>query len=200
MIRKGLIYSLLGCIIGAIATYYIINQSFIKPYQEENSVIIIEKIKKVTKLVAVEVSFSELLDYGESYKYDFLELFSKKIILRINAKTSLGYDFENLNITFDSVNKRMILNEWPHPEILSIDHDVDYYDISQGTFNAFSAQELTQINTKAKEYIRTKISHTNAYQAALEQRKDYIDLMDMALKSVGWSLLIKGPDTKVQLQ
>ncbi|MBC7884374.1 MAG: DUF4230 domain-containing protein, partial [Saprospiraceae bacterium] len=122
----------------------------------ENTTIMLEKIKTVTKLISVEGQFSEMFDYKESYEYDFLNLFSKKIILRVTAKVSVGYDFEKVNISVDSINKTVTLNELPQPEVLSIDHDLDYYDITQGTFNKFTTDEYNMINKKAKESIAAK--------------------------------------------
>ncbi|MBK9737216.1 MAG: DUF4230 domain-containing protein [Saprospiraceae bacterium] len=74
--------------------------------QAENTTIMLEKIKTVTKLISVEGQFSELFDYKESYDYDFFNLFSKKILLRVTAKVSVGYDFEKVNINIDSLNKQ----------------------------------------------------------------------------------------------
>ena len=64
----------------------------------ESATIMLEKIKMVTKLISTEGQFSELYDYKESYDYDFFNLFSKKILVRVTAKVSVGFDFEKVNI------------------------------------------------------------------------------------------------------
>lgn len=145
----------------------------------------------MTKLISVEGQFSELYSFKESYEYDFFNLFSKKIILRVNAKVSVGYDFEKVNLSIDSLSKTVTLNELPSPEILSIDHNLDYYDISEGTFNSFTPEELTTINKKAKDFIASKAKTTQILQTAENQKKDYIKMMEMALNSGGWKLIIK---------
>lgn len=161
--------------------------------QAENTSIMLEKIKTVTKLISVEGQFSELYDYKETYDYDFFDLFSKKILLRVTAKVSVGYDFEKVNISIDSLSKTVTLNELPHAEILSIDHNLDYYDITQGTFNKFTTQEYNMINKKAKEYIATKANNAELLATAEKQKTEYIKMMEMALQSAGWSLVIKVP-------
>ena len=170
---------------------YVKSQMF-EARKAENTTIVLEKIKKVTKLISVEGQFSELYNYKESYDYDFFNLFSKKILLRVNAKVSVGYDFEKVNISIDSLNKTVTLNELPQPEILSIDHDLDYYDISEGTFNRFTNDEYNMINKKAKELIITKAKNTSLISTAEEQKKEYISMMEMALQSAGWKLVVKG--------
>jgi hypothetical protein len=171
--------------------FYMFKNQIFKSQQAENTTIILDKIKTVTKLISVEGQFSELYSYKESYDYDFFNLFSKKILLRVNAKVSVGYDFEKVNLSIDSLTKTVTLNELPVPEILSIDHNLDYYDISEGTFNSFTPQELTNINKKAKDFIASKAKTAQILQTAEAQKQDYIKMMDMALKSGGWKLVIK---------
>jgi hypothetical protein len=38
-------------------------------------------------------------------------------------------------------------------ELISLDHTLDYYDISEGTFNSFSAEDYNKINNDVKEHI-----------------------------------------------
>ncbi|MBK9255959.1 MAG: DUF4230 domain-containing protein [Saprospiraceae bacterium] len=172
--------------------WYIGSKQFLfKAQKSENATVMLEKIKTVTKLIAVEGNFTELYDYKENYNYDFFNLFSKKALLRVTAKVSVGYDFEKVNITIDSIDKKLVLNEFPTPEILSIDHDLDYYDITQGTFNKFTNEEYNLINKKAKQFIAEKANTSALFKTAEEQKKDYILMMDMALRSMGWKLVIK---------
>lgn len=194
MIRFGIKQILLSAMIAlgiGLAMWYYMKNHMFKAQQAESSTLVLEKIKTVTKLITVEGQFSELYNYKESYEYDFFNLFSKKIILRVTAKVSVGYDFEKVNITVDSLTKTVTLNEIPHPEILSIDHDLDYYDISEGTFNSFSVEEYNMINKKAKQLIATKAKNTPLLEEAEKQKTEYIKMMDMALKSGGWQLVIK---------
>ncbi|MCB0659786.1 MAG: DUF4230 domain-containing protein, partial [Saprospiraceae bacterium] len=108
-----------------------------------NTTVVLEQIHKVTKLVTVEGQFSEIYDHKEYYKYDIFDLFTKKMLLRINAKVSAGFNLEGSNMTIDSISKTVYFTELPKAEILSIDHDIDYYDISQGVFASFTPEEYT---------------------------------------------------------
>lgn len=157
----------------------------------ESAVVMLEKVKKVTKLIAVEGSFTDLYDYKDNYQFDFFNLFSKKALLRVTAKVSVGYDFEKLNISFDSISRTVSLNELPEASILSIDHDLDYYDISQGTFNKFTHEEYNMINKKAKALIEEKAHSTKLIEQADQQKEDFLMMLEMALRSIGWKLVIK---------
>ena len=191
LIKQYVVFGLLLIAICAVMWFYMKNHYF-EAIKAENTTIEKEKIKTVTKLISVEGQFSELYNYKESYDYDFFNLFSKKIILRVNAKVSVGYDFEKINISVDSLSKTVTFNELPQAEILSIDHDIDYYDISEGTFSSFTPEEYNAIQKKAKNLIAEKAKNTPLIAEAEKQKAEYLKMIDMALTSAGWKLIIKG--------
>ena len=191
LIKQYVVFGLLLIAICAGMWFYMKNHYF-EAIKAENTTIVLEKIKTVTKLISVEGQFSELYNYKESYDYDFFNLFSKKIILRVNAKVSVGYDFEKINISVDSLSKTVTFNELPQAEILSIDHDIDYYDISEGTFSSFTPEEYNAIQKKAKNLIADKAKNTPLIAEAEKQKAEYLKMIDMALTSAGWKLIIKG--------
>ncbi|MEZ4910585.1 MAG: DUF4230 domain-containing protein [Saprospiraceae bacterium] len=187
---KNIFLILISVFVLGIGFWYV-SEKLTSKRQAENSTIVLEKIKKVTKLITVEGYFSEIFDHKEYYKYDFLDLFTKKILLRVNAKVSVGYDFEKANITVDSVSKILYINEVPKPEVLSIDHEIDYYDISQGVFAEFTPEEYTKFNKEAKTLIESKVNKTDLFKEANAQKAEYFDMIEMVLHNFGWKLIIK---------
>lgn len=187
---KNLLYFVFF-VLGGLLVWYFMSASIFEQKKAESSTIVLEKMKKVTKLISVEGYFSEIYDYKESYKYDFFNLFSKKILLRVTAKVSVGYDFDKVNISIDSLTKTITLNELPKAEILSIDHDLDYYDISEGSFNSFTREEYNTINKNAKALIASKGNTTQLLEKAEQEKQDYLNMMDIVLKSVGWKFIVK---------
>lgn len=188
--QKSLLY-FITFILGGLLVWYFMGASIFQPKNAESSTIVLEKMKKVTKLISVEGYFSEIYDYKESYKYDYFNLFGKKILLRVTAKVSVGYDFDKVNISIDSLTKTITLNELPKAEILSIDHDLDYYDISEGSFNSFTREEYNMINKNAKALIASKGNTSQLLEKAEKEKQDYLNMMEIALKSVGWKFIIK---------
>lgn len=195
--KKYIIFLVILMVVGMLAWWAGFSTKFTAPNQEVRATVLLEKVKLVTKLVSVEGHFSEILEKREWYDYDFFNLFSKKILLRVKAKVSVGYNFESLNITVDSVQKTVTLYEFPKPEIISIDHDLDYYDIQEGTFNSFTAQEYNAIHKEAKNLILKKTQESDLLQQAQDQKQVYIDMLSMAIKSMGWTFVVK-VDKKVE--
>ena len=94
--------ALLGLIIGAILTVGII--TYIKYVQSNNltksqSLLLLDKIKKVCKFITVEGDFAEIYHY-EDVKQRFLKLITsrKKALVIINAKAHVGFDFSEVNL------------------------------------------------------------------------------------------------------
>ncbi|MCP3929895.1 MAG: DUF4230 domain-containing protein [Bacteroidetes bacterium] len=153
---------------------------------QEESQVLLDKIDTVVKLITVEGYFSEIYDYKDYWGYD-LSFFRKKALLRVKAKVSVGYDLSNVKIESRPDEKRILISNLPDPQILSIDHDIDYYDISEGTFNYFSAEDYTRLNHNAKSFIETKAKESDLFMAAEKQGVQLLDMVQFLVVNAGWT-------------
>ncbi|MEP3207905.1 MAG: DUF4230 domain-containing protein [Maribacter sp.] len=184
--------TVLGLILGAIATYWI--YTFFKKKQSKEvtlhqSTVLLEKIRSVSKLVSVEGEFAEIYKY-ENTKERFLSLVTskKKALIVINAKAHIGYDLKKVHITSDVDNKRIILTNFPQPEILSIEPELEFYDIKNGMFNSFSPDDLTTLNNEAKNHIREKIPESGLMETARKEALEAVLLIESIVATIGWKL------------
>ena len=115
----------------------------------------------------------------------------KKALVRINAKILAGFDFEKMAITIDSINNKVLITYIPPSEILAIDHNLDYYDITEGTFNSFDAEDYNKINHKAKKIIEEKAISSNILAKADAHKEEMIDMLRILLQAMGYELEIK---------
>jgi Protein of unknown function (DUF4230) len=157
---------------------------------EEQSQVLMEKIKTVAKLVTVEGYFSEIYDYKDYWNYD-ISPFRKKALIRVKAKVSVGYDLTKMSIEAIPEQKLLIISDLPDPSIISIDHDLDYYDITEGTFNSFSEKDYTMMNRNAKDKIRQTAISSDLFLAAEEQSNKMLDLVKFMVEGAGWQLQFK---------
>ena len=155
-----------------------------------NSTVLLEQVRKVMKLVTVEGDFNELYSREDSWNYtDWLARFpgfKKKIMLRVKARVSVGYDLSGSRLVTDEETHTIYLDLSAKPEVLSLEHDVDYYDVDEGVFNHFAPEELTTINAEAKKRIREKVDASGLFQKAEEQRAEVIALVRALVESKGW--------------
>ncbi|OQD43665.1 DUF4230 domain-containing protein [Croceivirga radicis] len=188
----SIVEAFLGLILGAIIMYWVyslFNKKKRRELVEHQSTVILEKIKSVCKLTTVEGEFAEIYTY-ENTKEGFMSLLSskKKALIVINAKAQVGYDLKKLELQADTENKKVLLSKFPEPEVLSIEPDLQFYDIKNGFFNSFSPDDLTKLNANAKEHIRTKIPESGLLDSAKTEALQAVLLMEKIVETIGWKL------------
>ncbi|HMQ06524.1 MAG TPA: DUF4230 domain-containing protein [Saprospiraceae bacterium] len=161
--------------------------SFFQKHEVESSAVLLEKIERVIKLVAVEANISEIYDYKDYYAMD-LSPFRKKVLVRVKARVSAGFNMEAVKIELDDDNKTVYIRNFPPAEILSVDHDLDYYDITQGTFNRFSPADYNKINARAKQFIVEKAKDSRILTEAEQQKEEIISMIRFLVEAGGWQL------------
>jgi hypothetical protein len=184
--------ALLGLLLGVISTYWVLNYIKIqkrKDMTNSQSVIIMEKIRKVWKLITVEGEFAEIYHY-ENTKERFMSMVSskKRAILLINAKAHVGYDLSKIKMEAINAKKVIRLTEFPEPQVLSLETDLKYYDKKEGLFNKFDSTDLTEVNTKAKEYVLMKIPESGLFDTAKSEALEAVLLIQNIVETIGWTL------------
>ncbi len=157
---------------------------------EKNATVLLERIQKVAKLTTVEGNFSELFEQ-KSFKYFDISPFQKKVLVRVKAKVAVGFDYEGLNIDVDSLHHTIWINKLPDPEILYIDHNLDYYDISEGLFVSFDESDYNQIQAEAKALIKQKASESNLLAEARSQGDSFLDIISSIATASGWEVKVR---------
>lgn len=163
----------------------------------EESTILLEKIQSVAKMVTIEGYYSELYRYEDFWGYDWW-IFRKKAIMRVKAKVSVGFDLNQLKFDLDKENWILYIRNVPsEPEIISIDHQIDYYDISQGSFNSFSEKDYNRIQKNAKDMIAKKAEGGELMTRAKKQGLELLDLIKFMAEGAGWKVEIETIPLKV---
>ena len=183
---------LLGLVLGALLMYWgyaLLNRKKQKELTVHQSSVLLEKVRSVCKLITVEGDFAEIYRF-ENRKGLFMNLFSskKKALIVINAKAHLGYDFKKLIVSADPDKKTIILGNFPPPEILSIEPELEFYDIRNDLFNAFTPADMTSLNKEAKSHIREKIPESGLMDTARHEALEAILLMEKIVETLGWKL------------
>lgn len=189
---KNIIIAVLLVIIGILGLKLFLKDIFTKKENTTtNSTIIVERIQKVMKLVTVEGNYSELMDYKD---FDYVDFpgFRKDAMVKVDAKVSVGYNLEHMQISTDEQAKTIRISDFPRPEIISIDTDIKFENLSSGIFTEFSEAELSKLNQLAKDKIRQKALSTALVQQAEEQKKEILDLIFYMAKENGYKILIDG--------
>ena len=177
---------ILGLLIGAVVVglvLYFSRSFFTKNKTQEQSVVLLEKIRNVSKLITVESDFSEVMHYSDA-KNILLNLVSshKKAIVLANSKVMIGFDMKQMRINPNPSKKLLTITHFPEPQVLSIETDVEYYDVSNGLFNKFAAADLTQLNKKLRENIQEKIPESGLLLTAQDKALETIKMIEQIVK------------------
>lgn len=181
-----------GIIFGVFLSYFVmgfLRNKNNKSITERQSVVLLEKIKNVCKLVTVEGDFSEVYHY-ENTKERFLSLITskKKAILLVNAKAQIGYNLSKIKLQANSDSKTIFITDFPQAEILTIETDLKYYDKTEGLFNKFEAEDLTILNKEAKQFIVDKIPESGLVETANKELLEAISIINNIVETIGWKV------------
>lgn len=176
-------------ILVTLAIVTLVKQFRIKKRTKSQSVILLDKIKKVCKFITVEGDFAEIYHY-EDVKERFLKLVTsrKKALVVINAKAHVGFDLSKIQLESDTKTKTVTLFHFPQPEVLSIETDLNYYDKKDGMFNKFEASDLTELHNEAKNHIMNKVPESGLYDVAKKEALESVLLIESIVETIGWKL------------
>jgi hypothetical protein len=161
------------------------------PQRVEESQLLLEQVKNVAKLVTVEGYFSEIYSEKDTKDY-YLFSSTKKALIKVKAKVSAGYDLSNMKVEADVKTKTLHISNIPQPTIISIEPEISYYDVENGYFNSFTTEDITRLNKKAIDTIRTQALQSSFMQNVSNQGAKNFDALTALAKSMGWSVVFDG--------
>lgn len=185
---------LVAIAIGGIAAWQIFNWMYGKKLRDnkeelrQESTLLLERIEKVFKVVMAEGYFTEIYDH--SSKKEFMGFFkvNKKALVVSRAKVSVGFDFGKMKVKRDETTRKLVVEQFPEAEILSIDTDYKFYDIDQGWLNKFNHEDYTNILNEAKKVMQEKALSSDLPKVANRQ----VGLMMSQLAaSMNWEVEFK---------
>lgn len=167
----------------------LIRQFKLKKRTNSQSVILLDRIKKVCKFITVEGDFAEIYHY-EDVKERYLKLITsrKKALVVINAKAHVGFDLTKMHLESNTRTKTVKLFHFPQPEVLSIETDLNYYDKKDGMFNKFEASDLTELHNEAKNHILNKVPESGLFEIAKKEALESVLLIENIVETIGWTL------------
>ncbi|HNP67219.1 MAG TPA: DUF4230 domain-containing protein [Aequorivita sp.] len=182
---------LLGIVIAFVIVFglrYCENKKENRETIEANTALIQKELKNVGKLIVTEGSYAQVFTYKASrdLMYGLFDA-RKKALIVVNAKASIAYDLSEVKTDIDEAKKTVTITNIPEPE-LSINPNIQYYDVTQDYLNQFTASDYNKIKSRIEKSLHKKIEaselRTNAENRLIsELQKIYI-----LTNSMGWTL------------
>ncbi|HXJ99096.1 MAG TPA: DUF4230 domain-containing protein [Gelidibacter sp.] len=162
----------------------------------ENSALIQEQIRNVSKLVVTEGHFSQVFSYKNS-KAIFANLVNveKKALVVVNADVTVSYDLSQIEYELDESTKTLRILNIPKEEI-KISPDFEYYDVTADFFNPFNAEDYNKIKDKVNAQLMKKIEASNLKSNAQNRLISELSKFYILTSSLGWTLQYEGNSIK----
>ncbi|MDX6183116.1 DUF4230 domain-containing protein [Flavobacterium sp. Fl-77] len=157
-----------------------------------NTNLIQQQILNVGKLVVTEGHFSEVLTYKNQAKYlmDMLS-FEKKALIVVNVKVTVAYDLHKMKYDIDEKNKTITILNIPKEEI-SINPDIQFYDVEQSKLNPFTGEDYNKINKSVKANLAKKIEKSSLKTNAQNRLITELSKILILTNTMGWKLQYNG--------
>lgn len=160
-----------------------------KTILQENSMLIEQQIKNVSKLIVTEGHFAEVYTYADSKElFGPLITAYKKALVVVNAEVIIAYDLAKIEFQIDEDSKTLFLKNIPEPE-LKINPDFEYYDVSADYLNQFDAADYNKIKRNVNASLLKKIEASTLKSNAENRLLTEISKFLLLTNSMGWKLV-----------
>ncbi len=155
---------------------------------EFSTSLIQKQLQNVGKLVVTEGNYAQIFSYEDSKEFYF-DLFAsqKKALVIVNAKASIAYDLSEVRTEIDKTNKTVTIVSIPEPE-LTINPNIEYYDIQQDYLNQFEASDYNKIRERVEVSLREKINKSDLRSNAKNRLVSELQKIYILTNSMGWIL------------
>ncbi len=176
-----------------------------KTVLQENSMLIQQELKNVSKLIVTEGHFVEVYNYKDSRElFGSLVTADKKALVVVNAEVTIGYDLSKIAYEMDEANKTIRITEIPQPEV-KINPDFEYYDVTADYFNPFNAQDYNAIKRNVNVSLSKKVEASSLRKNAENRLLSELSRIYVLTNSLGWTLVygdesVDSPEKLIDLQ
>lgn len=155
---------------------------------QANTALIEKELKNVGKLIVTEGSYAQVFSYNASrdLMYGLFDA-RKKALIVVNAKASIAYDLSKITSEVNEATKTVTITSIPEPE-LSINPNIEYYDVTQDYLNQFTASDYNKIKQRVEKSLRKKIEASELRTNAENRLISELSKIYILTNSMGWTL------------
>ncbi|MFD2588368.1 DUF4230 domain-containing protein [Croceitalea marina] len=156
---------------------------------QENSMLIEQQIKNVSKLIVTEGHFAEVYTYADSKElFGPLLTADKKALVVVNADVTIAYDLSKIDFEIEKETKTLRIKNIPEPET-KISPDFEYYDVSADYFNQFEASDYNKIKRNVNASLLKKIDASSLKSNAQNRLLSELSKLLVLTNTMEWTLV-----------
>ena len=150
--------------------------------------LITNQIQKMNKMVVLEQDFSSFqTNKSSAASIAGFDILPREMVLYTTAKAQVSYDLKQMKIDVDTVNKKVILQELPQPEI-KIFPDVKIHFMDDYAINRFTQKDINGVMESAKKNMAKSVNQNNLKKQSQKQLKDNLNDIFVLAKALHYSI------------
>lgn len=188
MNKRNLLPFLLGIALTVIVGFSVKKCFDSNGSQEDNSYYILQnQISKMNKMVVVEQDFSTIQKTKLSYEVLGQKISSNEIATITKTNAQVSYDLNRMKIKVDSVNKKLIIEGLPEPDI-RISPNVEILSLDDSFFNRISEEQIKSVTAKAKDHAIKKVNQQKLKEEGKKQLLVNLDQIMVLAKALNYTI------------
>lgn len=150
--------------------------------------LITNQIQKMNKMVVLEQDFSSFQTHkSAAARVAGFDILPKEMVLYTTAKAQVSYDLKKMKIDVDTVNKKVIIEELPQPEI-KIFPDVKIHFMDDYAINRFTQNDINGIMESAKKNMAKSVNQNQLTQESKKQLKENLNDIFVLAKALHYTI------------
>lgn len=150
--------------------------------------LITNQIQKMNKMVVLEQDFSSFQTHkSAAARVAGFDILPKEMVLYTTAKAQVSYDLKKMKIDVDTINKKVIIEELPQPEI-KIFPDVKIHFMDDYAINRFTQSDINGIMESAKKNMAKSVNQNQLTQESKKQLKENLNDIFVLAKALHYTI------------
>ncbi len=158
-----------------------------EPSVRNDYYILKNQITRMNKMVVVEQDFSTLQKTKLAYEIFGKQVSENEILTLTQTNAQVTYDLNKMVLEVDSVNRKLIIQELPSPEI-RIMPSVEIQSMDDSFLNRIKEDQIKKVTASAKADAQKRVNRAQLQQQGREQLMQNLNTIFVLAKALDYTI------------
>lgn len=158
-----------------------------EPSVRNDYYILKNQITRMNKMVVVEQDFSTLQKTKLAYEIFGKQVSENEILTLTQTNAQVTYDLNKMVLEVDSVNRKLIIQELPSPEI-RIKPSVEIQSMDDSFLNRIKEDQIKKVTASAKADAQKRVNRAQLQQQGREQLMQNLNTIFVLAKALDYTI------------
>lgn len=158
-----------------------------EPSVRNDYYILKNQITRMNKMVVVEQDFSTLQKTKLAYEIFGKQVSENEILTLTQTNAQVTYDLNKMVLEVDSVNRKLIIQELPSPEI-RITPSVEIQSMDDSFLNRIKEDQIKKVTASAKADAQKRVNRAQLQQQGREQLMQNLNTIFVLAKALDYTI------------